>query len=274
MEVGTNALHLLVDILQNEQGSSELLILALETLLSLFDSHLREEDEEDEEAPGESQDSRSDRSASDASSNVSDEQERYKRGRKGSSARKARQRVARKNKRAKMRNARIADQHLGVQFAEIFASKVDNVRALVEILEQFDFAVRLGGVRVLNALLRSATQLVQEAVLGFVAGVTRVLDLLADSREVVRYETVVALRMLAAGNAAIQKILAFDNAFETVLDMLADERYSDGGLVVRNYIELLLSLLRGNAHNQHFFVESGFMERLVPFFEQQTAEED
>lgn len=86
------------------------------------------------------------------------------------------------------------------------------------------------------------------------------MDLLADSREVIRndvsicllsfmvgfswsvlrllkiYFTIVCfqqglllLQQLTKSNAAIQKIVAFENAFERLLDIITEEGSSDGG---------------------------------------------
>ena len=58
------------------------------------------------------------------------------------------------------------------------------------------------------------------------------------------------LNALTKANAEIQKIVAFENAFERLLTIIDEEGFSDGGIIVADCLSLLLNLLRGNASNQ------------------------
>lgn len=86
------------------------------------------------------------------------------------------------------------------------------------------------------------------------------MDLLADSREVIRNDVSVPrstfiqansseinpfdfffpikglllLQQLTKGNTAIQKIVAFENAFERLLEIITEEGSSDGGMRLTN----------------------------------------
>ncbi|XP_053711887.1 general vesicular transport factor p115 isoform X5 [Synchiropus splendidus] len=98
-------------------------------------------------------------------------------------------------------------------------------------------------------------------------GVSRLMDLLADSREVIRNDGLLLLQQLTKGNAAIQKIVAFENAFERLLDIITEEGSSDGGIVVEDCLLLLLNLLKNNSSNQNFFKEGSYIQRMKPWFE-------
>lgn len=167
-------------------------------------------------------------------------------------------------------------------------------------------------------------------------GVSRLMDLLADSREVIRNDVSICLWMfcepvqclehlcklhshlsvvpnpqwcflklcfrsqqgllllqqLTKSNAAIQKIVAFENAFERLLDIITEEGSSDGGkgslcftrggvdarlpfdvnvlrvgIVVEDCLLLLLNLLKNNSSNQNFFKEGSYIQRMKPWFE-------
>uniref|UniRef100_A0A3Q3SDX6 General vesicular transport factor p115 n=1 Tax=Mastacembelus armatus TaxID=205130 RepID=A0A3Q3SDX6_9TELE len=93
------------------------------------------------------------------------------------------------------------------------------------------------------------------------------MDLLADSREVIRNDGLLLLQQLTKGNAAIQKIVAFENAFERLLDIITEEGSSDGGIVVEDCLLLLLNLLKNNSSNQNFFKEGSYIQRMKPWFE-------
>ncbi|XP_071600325.1 general vesicular transport factor p115 isoform X10 [Heliangelus exortis] len=98
-------------------------------------------------------------------------------------------------------------------------------------------------------------------------GVSRLMDLLADSREVIRNDGVLLLQQLTKSNAAIQKIVAFENAFERLLDIITEEGNSDGGIVVEDCLLLIQNLLKNNNSNQNFFKEGSYIQRMKPWFE-------
>ncbi|XP_037752575.1 general vesicular transport factor p115 isoform X3 [Chelonia mydas] len=156
---------------------------------------------------------------------------------------------------------------LGRQFTEIFIKQQENVTLLLTFLEEFDFHVRWPGVKLLTSLLKQQGPQVQQIILVSPMGVSRLMDLLADSREVIRNDGVLLLQQLTKSNAAIQKIVAFENAFERLLDIVTDEGNSDGGIVVEDCLLLLQNLLKNNNSNQNFFKEGSYIQRMKPWFE-------
>ncbi|KAK6494159.1 general vesicular transport factor p115-like isoform X6 [Huso huso] len=156
---------------------------------------------------------------------------------------------------------------LGCQFTEIFIKEQENVTLLLSLLEEFDFHVRWPGVKLLTALLKNQCSQVQAVILVSPMGVSRLMDLLADSREVIRNDGLLLLQHLTKCNAAIQKIVAFENAFERLLDIITEEGNSDGGIVVEDCLLLLLNLLKNNSSNQNFFKEGSYIQRMKPWFE-------
>lgn len=68
-------------------------------------------------------------------------------------------------------------------------------------------------------------------------------------------QVVMLLIQLTKSNANIQKIVAFENAFDRLFDVIQQEGNSDGGIVVQDCLSLMLNLLRGNVSNQNFFKE-------------------
>lgn len=55
---------------------------------------------------------------------------------------------------------------------------------------------------------------------------------------------------LTQTNADIQKIVAFENAFERLFQIIIEEGASDGGIVVQDCMNLVHNLLRYNTSNQ------------------------
>ncbi|XP_054636006.1 general vesicular transport factor p115 isoform X2 [Dunckerocampus dactyliophorus] len=156
---------------------------------------------------------------------------------------------------------------LGAKFTEAFIQEHEHITLILTLLEEFDFHVRWPGVKLLTALLKSQCVQVQSIILVSPMGVSRLMDLLADSREVIRNDGLLLLQQLTKGNAAIQKIVAFENAFERLLDIITEEGSSDGGIVVEDCLLLLLNLLKNNSSNQNFFKEGSFIQRMRPWFE-------
>ncbi|KAM9315148.1 general vesicular transport factor p115 isoform 2-T2 [Pholidichthys leucotaenia] len=210
MEVGTQAMDHLINILQTDRSDSEILGYALDTLYNIICND--EEEEQDENAQKQADD-------------------------------------------------------LGAQFTEKFIQDPEHVTLLLSLLEEFDFHVRWPGVKLLTALLKSQGVQVQGVILVSPMGVSRLMDLLADSREVIRNDGLLLLQQLTKGNAAIQKIVAFENAFERLLDIITEEGSSDGGIVVEDCLLLLLNLLKNNSSNQNFFKEGSYIQRMKPWFE-------
>ncbi|XP_045572482.1 general vesicular transport factor p115 isoform X8 [Salmo salar] len=164
-------------------------------------------------------------------------------------------------------NAQKQEEDLGVLFTDKFLGDSENVTLLLTLLEEFDFHVRWPGVKLLTALLKNQCNQVQGVILVSPMGVSRLMDLLADSREVIRNDGLLLLQQLTKGNAAIQKIVAFENAFERLLDIITEEGSSDGGIVVEDCLLLLVNLLRNNSSNQNFFKEGSYIQRMKPWFE-------
>ncbi|XP_014825863.1 PREDICTED: general vesicular transport factor p115-like isoform X1 [Poecilia mexicana] len=214
MEVGTQAMDHLINILQTDRSDSEILGYALDTLYNVISNDEEEEQDESEDE-----------------------------------------------------NAQKQADDLGTQFTETFIQDPEHITLLLTLLEEFDFHVRWPGVKLLTALLKNQGVQVQGIILVSPMGVSRLMDLLADSREVIRNDGLLLLQQLTKGNAAIQKIVAFENAFERLLDIITEEGSSDGGIVVEDCLLLLLNLLKNNSSNQNFFKEGSYIQRMKPWFE-------
>ncbi|XP_032419420.1 general vesicular transport factor p115 isoform X5 [Xiphophorus hellerii] len=214
MEVGTEAMDHLINILQTDRSDSEILGYALDTLYNVISNDEEEEQDESEDE-----------------------------------------------------NAQKQADDLGTQFTEKFIQDPEHITLLLTLLEEFDFHVRWPGVKLLTALLKNQGVQVQGIILVSPMGVSRLMDLLADSREVIRNDGLLLLQHLTKGNAAIQKIVAFENAFERLLDIITEEGSSDGGIVVEDCLLLLLNLLKNNSSNQNFFKEGSYIQRMKPWFE-------
>lgn len=152
-------------------------------------------------------------------------------------------------------------------FVDQFTADDKNVSLILDFIERHDFGTRLAAVRLLISLLKGQTSKMQEIIITHPMGVSHLIDLLTDTKEVIRNEALLLLIELTRANANIQKIVAFENGFDIVLGIIHTEGLSDGGIIVEDCLTLLLHLLTRNTSNQQFFKEGSFVQRLTPFFE-------
>jgi len=163
---------------------------------------------------------------------------------------------------------------IGEQFTEIFLKKFSNVQLVLDTLQEYDFKVRRPAIKFLTNLLVNKPRLMQQIVLQSEMGVSRLMDVLVDAREVLRNDALLLLIQLTKGHANLQKIVAFENAFDKLCDIMETEGYSDGGIVVEDCLKLMLNLLRNNSSNQTFFREGSYIQRISPFFDLALDEEE
>ncbi|CAF1143634.1 unnamed protein product [Adineta ricciae] len=159
-------------------------------------------------------------------------------------------------------------QDITVQFTELYIKNKANVHAALELVEETDFNVRRSAIRFLTALLTNCPKELQEIILeSGPMGVSKLVDLLQDEREVIRNDALLLLQILTRSNANIQKIVAFENGFERLFEILVSEGGSDGVVTVEDCLSVLLNLLKNNPSNQSYFREGSYIRRLVDFFE-------
>ena len=109
---------------------------------------------------------------------------------------------------------------IGEQFTEIFLKKFSNVQLVLDTLQEYDFKVRRPAIKFLTNLLVNKPRLMQQIVLQSEMGVSRLMDVLVDAREVLRNDALLLLIQLTKGHANLQKIVAFENAFDKLCDIM------------------------------------------------------
>nr|CAI5832485.1 unnamed protein product [Callosobruchus analis] len=157
--------------------------------------------------------------------------------------------------------------NVGEQFTEMFLKNPENVTLVLSFLEEYDFRVRWPAVKLMTSLVMSKPKEVQDIILVSPMGVSKLMDLLLENREVVRNDALLLLINLTKSNANIQKIVAFENAFDRLFDIIKDEGWTDGGIVVEDCLLLVLNLLKNNTSNINFFKEGSYIQKLTPMFE-------
>lgn len=80
-------------------------------------------------------------------------------------------------------------------------------------------------------------------------------------------EGILLIINLSNGHTDIQKLIAFENAFERVFSIIELEGGVDGGIIVQDCLQLLNNLLSFNVSNQSYFREMGCVPRLAKLFQ-------
>ena len=94
-------------------------------------------------------------------------------------------------------------------------------------------------------------------------GLAKLIDILLDNRDFVRNEVLLLLIQLTKSNANIQNIIAYERGFDQLFQVIRNEGFSDGGIVVDDSLQLMLNLLKRNISNQTVFRE-GESTRSLP----------
>ncbi|KAA0198422.1 hypothetical protein HAZT_HAZT006511 [Hyalella azteca] len=155
---------------------------------------------------------------------------------------------------------------LGQQFTEIVTKKTENIALFLELLDEFDFKVRFPTIKLLSNLLENRARGVQDGVLQVPRGVSKLMDLLSDNREVIRNHMLLVLTNLTRGNPTLQKIVVFENVYDIIFEIIREEGYSEGSVVVEDCLELLVTLLKSSPPNQTLLREGNHVAQLTSFF--------
>ncbi|CAO1635037.1 unnamed protein product [Parajaminaea phylloscopi] len=158
---------------------------------------------------------------------------------------------------------------------DLFLEDSKPMHALLPLLApQRTFYLRFAALQLLALLLRHRKVKVQSHVLTSPGGCGAILECLAttsptgqslgSSAEIIRNEALLLLPHLVDANTDIQKLIAFEGAFEKLLDVVAQEGRIEGGVVVQDALEALEALLRYNVSNQNYFRETLSIPLLAP----------
>ncbi|KAF2403972.1 hypothetical protein EJ06DRAFT_489003 [Trichodelitschia bisporula] len=156
-----------------------------------------------------------------------------------------------------------ASEDIALWLADEFTQRQDNIQILLDLLDTPDFYSRLYSLQLLSAIFAARPERTQECVLSAALGVSRLVATLDDSRDAIRNACLLLLSDVAQSSTELQKLIAFENAFERIFALIDVEGSLNlGGIVVQDCLDLLANLVRHNASNQSLFRESGCVAKL------------
>ncbi|KAK1235107.1 Vesicle-mediated ER to Golgi transport protein [Marasmius sp. AFHP31] len=155
------------------------------------------------------------------------------------------------------------DKDLGMKYTDAILENEQALHALVALLADNNFYTRFATLQLLSTLLHNRRQRVQAYFLTAAAGPRSIIAVLEDKREIIRNEAIAVVQSLISQSADIQKVLAFEGAFEKLFNIITQEGGVDGGQVAQEALLCLDSFLRFNSSNQSYFRETGLPSSLL-----------
>ncbi|PQE23148.1 hypothetical protein CJF31_00006857 [Rutstroemia sp. NJR-2017a BVV2] len=160
-------------------------------------------------------------------------------------------------------NSAEASDELAYFIADEFTTRQDNITLLLDFLDTNDFYSRLYSLQLLSVILSARTERTEECIFTAPLGISRLVSVLDDRRDAVRNEGLSLLTYLTPNSPELQKLVAFENAFDRIFNIIKLEgSLLDGDRVVEDCLILLANLLRLNISNQSFFRETGCVPKL------------
>ncbi|KAF1743604.1 hypothetical protein MXB_990 [Myxobolus squamalis] len=148
--------------------------------------------------------------------------------------------------------------NLAHQFCEILLKHTKNIKILISLIDNQNFQIRWAVLKIFLLISKLELSKFQTILSEIHFGITRILDFLNESREMIRNDCIILLISLSLNNKNTQKILAFDNIFEKLLDIIENEGKIDGGIVVLDCIIIMKNILINNDCTQKLFRELAF----------------
>lgn len=172
-------------------------------------------------------------------------------------------------------NSPEASDEIALWLADEFTQRQDNITLLLDFIDTNDFYSRLYSLQLLSAILASRAERTEECIFTAPLGISRLVTILDDRREAIRNEGLSLLTYLTPNSAELQKLVAFENAFDRIFNIIKVEgSLSHGDRVVEDCLILLANLLRLNVSNQSFFRETGAVPKLAQLLGDALADEE
>ncbi|KAI0774856.1 p115 like vesicle tethering protein [Trametes elegans] len=150
-------------------------------------------------------------------------------------------------------SAPAAARELGYKHTDVVLADEKASHKLFSLLADHSFYLRYSALQFLSTILQNRRHVVQAYFLKAPVGVTSLIALLEDKREIIRNEAIFTIQSLISQSPEIQKIMAFEGAFEKLLNIIVNEQGVEGGVVVQDALACVDGLLRFNQSNQSYF---------------------
>jgi chromosome segregation ATPase len=150
----------------------------------------------------------------------------------------------------------------------------ENIAVIVSLLENTDFYVRLYTLQLLEALVSMRATKTKDLLLNCPLGISSLVQVLDDVHDPVRNEAVLLLMAVVNDNFNIQKLVAFENTFDKLFEIIHEEGDIRGSIVVQDCLTLVSNLLKYNVSNQKLFLETNCLPKLSYLIAEPLGEDE
>lgn len=172
-------------------------------------------------------------------------------------------------------NSPEASDEIALWLADEFTQRQDNITSLLDLLESHEFYSRLYSLQLISHISSARPERTQECIFTAPLGISRLVSLLDEPREPIRNEALLLLISLTSSSPELQKVVAFENAFEKIFALIdAEGALSNGSEIVSDCLALLANLLNLNVSNQSYFRETAGAKRLAFLLSDATKPQD
>lgn len=160
----------------------------------------------------------------------------------------------------------------------MFAEIANAITLVTGLLEEEEFYIRFNAMELLSAMVGNCPELIVSTILTSPNGVSRFVDLLNDSRDIIRNDALLLLIALSRSSEELSKILTFENIFDklfTIINLVKNPLHrteddmvdaKEDALLVHDCLQLLYNLIRSSSSNRAYFREAGCIPRLADIF--------
>ncbi|KAL4068742.1 p115 like vesicle tethering protein [Scleroderma yunnanense] len=150
-------------------------------------------------------------------------------------------------------NEKDKEKELSLKHTDYFLNGEQASHTLFKLLGSSQFYIRFTTLQLLSTLLQNRRTVVQNHFLKAQNGVSSIISVLGDKREIIRNESILMIQSLIAQSPDIQKVLAFEGAFEKLFEIITQEGGVEGDIIVIDVLRCVDGLLRFNSSNQSYF---------------------
>ncbi|KAG8862622.1 hypothetical protein FRB96_001181 [Tulasnella sp. 330] len=157
---------------------------------------------------------------------------------------------------------KIPRDDLGLRHTDVALLSSGPTIALLALLQDTNFYIRLNTIQLMALFLTNRPHIFQQHFQHSPDGPSAVDQLLTDTRDIIRAETLSMLQTLVANNPSLQTSIAFAGAFEKLLQIISMEGGIEGGATVYESLLVIEALLHHNVGTQKFFRDLQFTAHL------------
>jgi intracellular protein transport protein USO1 len=154
------------------------------------------------------------------------------------------------------------DDFIALWLTDEFTQNDEMVFSVIEFVKLSDFYIKLYSLQLLSALITNRPSRTQECILAAPLGISVLVSAMDDVRDAIRNESILVLLNLVEDHADVQKLVAFEGAFDKLFNVIELEGGLSDGIVVHDSLKLMALLLHYNVSNQNHFRETNCVQRL------------